>query len=85
MVDGEGCCGPFTATASTAKDCATVACAGYTEFFRSAVVEAEERARAGQGWGKEFGSWDVESTIRLAKIVADLGVDLLDVWDDCRR
>lgn len=29
--------------------------------------------------GKEFGSWDVESSIRLAKMVAGLGVDLLDV------
>lgn len=29
--------------------------------------------------GKKFGSWDVESSIRLAKIVAELGVDLLDV------
>ncbi|KAI5363294.1 Putative NADH:flavin oxidoreductase/NADH oxidase, aldolase-type TIM barrel, NADPH dehydrogenase YqjM [Septoria linicola] len=29
--------------------------------------------------GKRFGSWDVESTIKLTKIVADLGVDLLDV------
>ena len=29
--------------------------------------------------GKERGSWDVESTIAIAKIVADLGVDLLDV------
>ncbi|KAF7187539.1 putative NADPH dehydrogenase C23G7.10c [Pseudocercospora fuligena] len=29
--------------------------------------------------GKKFGSWDVESTIALSKIVADLGVDLLDV------
>lgn len=28
--------------------------------------------------GKQLGSWDVESTIRLAKVVADLGVDLLD-------
>lgn len=28
---------------------------------------------------KKFGSWDVESTIRLSKIVADLGIDLLDV------
>lgn len=28
---------------------------------------------------KQFGSWDVESTIRVSKIVADLGVDLLDV------
>ena len=29
--------------------------------------------------GKKFGSWDVESSIRLAKIVARMGVDLLDV------
>ncbi|KAF2481432.1 hypothetical protein BDY17DRAFT_253544 [Neohortaea acidophila] len=29
--------------------------------------------------GKKLGSWDVESTIRVAKIVSDLGVDLLDV------
>jgi len=29
--------------------------------------------------GKQYGSWNVESTIRLAKIVSDLGVDLLDV------
>lgn len=29
--------------------------------------------------GKRLGSWDVESTIALAKIVSDLGVDLLDV------
>jgi 2,4-dienoyl-CoA reductase-like NADH-dependent reductase (Old Yellow Enzyme family) len=29
--------------------------------------------------GKKFGSWDVESSIRLAKIVASMGVDLLDV------
>jgi 2,4-dienoyl-CoA reductase-like NADH-dependent reductase (Old Yellow Enzyme family) len=29
--------------------------------------------------GKELGSWDVESTLRLAKILPDLGVDLLDV------
>jgi 2,4-dienoyl-CoA reductase-like NADH-dependent reductase (Old Yellow Enzyme family) len=28
---------------------------------------------------KSLGSWDVESTIKLAKVVADLGVDLLDV------
>lgn len=28
---------------------------------------------------KKYGSWDVESTIRLSKIVADLGIDLLDV------
>lgn len=29
--------------------------------------------------GKRLGSWDVESTIRLAKLLPDLGVDLLDV------
>lgn len=29
--------------------------------------------------GKDIGSWDVKSTIRVAKIVSDLGVDLLDV------
>ncbi|KAF3038058.1 hypothetical protein E8E11_004788 [Didymella keratinophila] len=29
--------------------------------------------------GKKFGSWDVESSIRLAKIIAGMGVDLLDV------
>ncbi|EXJ61589.1 oxidoreductase [Cladophialophora yegresii CBS 114405] len=28
---------------------------------------------------KQFGSWDVESTIRLAKMLPGLGVDLLDV------
>jgi 2,4-dienoyl-CoA reductase-like NADH-dependent reductase (Old Yellow Enzyme family) len=31
-------------------------------------------------WMEEFGeSWDVESTIRLTKLMPDLGVDLLDV------
>lgn len=29
--------------------------------------------------GKQFGSWDVDSTIAITKIAADLGVDLLDV------
>ncbi|KAF2729793.1 FMN-linked oxidoreductase [Polyplosphaeria fusca] len=29
--------------------------------------------------GKDFGSWDVESSIRLAKLLPALGVDLLDV------
>lgn len=29
--------------------------------------------------GKQLGSWDVESTIRIAKVASDLGVDLLDV------
>lgn len=29
--------------------------------------------------GKELGSWDVESTIKFAKLLSGLGVDLLDV------
>jgi len=29
--------------------------------------------------GKKYGSWDVESSIRLAKLLPKLGVDLLDV------
>lgn len=29
--------------------------------------------------GKKYGSWDVASTVAVAKIVADMGVDLLDV------
>ena len=29
--------------------------------------------------GRKFGSWDVESSVKLAKIVSDLGVDLIDV------
>ena len=29
--------------------------------------------------GKQYGCWTVEDTIELTKIVADLGVDLLDV------
>ncbi|RBA13237.1 hypothetical protein FPRO05_13664 [Fusarium proliferatum] len=29
--------------------------------------------------GKDLGSWDVPSTIRLAKLLPDLGVDVLDV------
>jgi len=29
--------------------------------------------------GKKYGSWDVESSIRLAKLLPGLGVDLLDV------
>ncbi|KAL1584474.1 hypothetical protein WHR41_06314 [Cladosporium halotolerans] len=29
--------------------------------------------------GKKYGSWDVASTIKLAKIVSELGVDFLDV------
>ncbi|KIW99553.1 uncharacterized protein Z518_11292 [Rhinocladiella mackenziei CBS 650.93] len=33
----------------------------------------------GSSKAKKFGSWEVESTIRLAKLLPDLGVDLLDV------
>ena len=29
--------------------------------------------------GRELGSWDVESSVELAKVVSDLGVDLIDV------
>lgn len=29
--------------------------------------------------GKKYGTWNVDSTIRLSKIASDLGVDLLDV------
>lgn len=29
--------------------------------------------------GKKYGSWDVDSSIRLAKLLPELGVDLLDV------
>lgn len=29
--------------------------------------------------GKQLGSWTVDDTVRLAQIVADMGVDLLDV------
>jgi 2,4-dienoyl-CoA reductase-like NADH-dependent reductase (Old Yellow Enzyme family) len=29
--------------------------------------------------GKEYGSWDIESTIKVAKLLPELGVDLLDV------
>lgn len=44
-------------------------------FLRLSATEWLE----GTDLAKKYGSWDVESTIRLAKIVADLGIDLLDV------
>lgn len=44
-------------------------------FFRLSSTEWMEESEI----GKRVGSWDVESTIKLTKIVADLGVDLLDV------
>lgn len=44
-------------------------------FLRLSSTEWMEESEI----GKRLGSWDVESTIKLTKIVADLGVDLLDV------
>lgn len=44
-------------------------------FLRLSSTEWMEESEI----GTRLGSWDVESTIKLTKIVADLGVDLLDV------
>lgn len=44
-------------------------------FLRISATEWLENAEV----GKKYGSWDVESSIRLAKMLPDLGVDLLDV------
>lgn len=44
-------------------------------FLRLSSTEWMEESEI----GKQLGSWDVASTIRISKIVADLGVDLLDV------
>ncbi|KZM18461.1 12-oxophytodienoate reductase [Ascochyta rabiei] len=44
-------------------------------YLRISATEWMEETDLGQ----RLGSWDVESSIRLAKIVAGLGVDLLDV------
>lgn len=44
-------------------------------YLRISATEWMEETDLGQ----RFGSWDVESSIRLAKLVAGLGVDLLDV------
>lgn len=44
-------------------------------FLRVSSTEWMEDTDA----GKELGSWDVESTIRLSKLLPILGVDLLDV------
>ncbi|KAF2686617.1 NADH-dependent flavin oxidoreductase-like protein [Lentithecium fluviatile CBS 122367] len=44
-------------------------------FLRISATEWMEETEL----GRKFGSWDVESSIRLAKILPGLGVDLLDV------
>ncbi|KAL1607893.1 NADH-dependent flavin oxidoreductase [Paraconiothyrium brasiliense] len=44
-------------------------------FLRISATEWHENSEL----GKQYGSWDVESTIRLAKLLPELGVDLLDV------
>jgi 2,4-dienoyl-CoA reductase-like NADH-dependent reductase (Old Yellow Enzyme family) len=44
-------------------------------FLRLSATEWLEETEV----GKKFGSWDVASTIELAKIVSELGVDFLDV------
>lgn len=49
--------------------------AGMPLFLRLSATEWMDETET----GRELGSWDVASTIRLAKIVADLGIDLLDV------
>ncbi|VUC32179.1 unnamed protein product [Clonostachys rosea] len=45
-------------------------------FFRVSCTDWLEGSEAEKKFG---GSWDVESTIRLAKELPDLGIDLLDV------
>ncbi|KAL2815739.1 NADH oxidase [Aspergillus granulosus] len=49
--------------------------AGMPVFVRISVTDWMEDTNI----GKELGSWNVESTVRLAKMLPDLGVDLLDV------
>ncbi len=44
-------------------------------FLRLSATEWMEETEP----GKQFGCWEVEDTIRIAKVVSDLGVDLLDV------
>jgi 2,4-dienoyl-CoA reductase-like NADH-dependent reductase (Old Yellow Enzyme family) len=44
-------------------------------FVRFSATEWLEETEV----GKKLGSWDVEQSIRLAKMLPDLGVDLLDV------
>jgi 2,4-dienoyl-CoA reductase-like NADH-dependent reductase (Old Yellow Enzyme family) len=49
--------------------------AGMPLFLRMSATEFLEDADL----GKELGSWDIESTIRVAKQLPSMGVDLLDV------
>lgn len=44
-------------------------------FLRISATEWHEDT----DFGKKYGSWDVESSIRLAKLLPALGIDLLDV------
>src|SRR5271156_4680335 len=44
-------------------------------FLRVSATEWMEESDI----GKEFGSWDVKSTLNLARMLPQLGVDLLDV------
>ena len=48
---------------------------GIPVFLRVSATEWMEESEV----GKELGSWDVESTLRLARMLPGLGVDLLDV------
>jgi 2,4-dienoyl-CoA reductase-like NADH-dependent reductase (Old Yellow Enzyme family) len=48
---------------------------GMPLFLRISATEWMEETEI----GKKFGSWDVESSVRLAKMLPGLGVDLLDV------
>ena len=48
---------------------------GMPIFLRVSATEWMEESET----GKELGSWDVESTLRLARMLPGLGVDLLDV------
>ena len=48
---------------------------GMPVFLKVSATEWMEESEIGQ----ELGSWDVESTLKLARILPHLGVDLLDV------
>jgi 2,4-dienoyl-CoA reductase-like NADH-dependent reductase (Old Yellow Enzyme family) len=48
---------------------------GMPVFLRVSATEWMEESEI----GKELGSWDVESTLKLARMLPGLGVDLLDV------
>jgi 2,4-dienoyl-CoA reductase-like NADH-dependent reductase (Old Yellow Enzyme family) len=49
--------------------------AGMPLFLRMSSTEWMEETDL----GKQYGSWDVESTIKVAKLLPGLGIDLLDV------